>query len=469
MVTGVFLISKITFRYQFLNYLETREIKRIKEIARILEESFSYEKDLQFLVDQPEILIRVQRSFFRTKPERFGPPERRNFRPGMRKPWPEPHRRMGPDYKDGKEHHRGPPFRKMRPDIVLLNRDKTPIFGMIHEEFTLKTVPVKLNNKIVGWLGTYPEGNMRFQDEKRFVENQYRMFLIISGGMILISIIVGVWASYYLEKPIKVLADGAKKLASGDFNVSIPEKSFDELGDLARDFNFLAKTLHENEEDRKKWVADIAHELRTPLTLLSGELEAVEDGVRPLNRDTVELLQADINHLIRLVSDLNELSKTDLGSVSYRKELLDPSEVLKRSVEKFRNRFEPLDIKLILESLEKSEIYGDSERINQLFSNIIQNSIDYTDRGGSIKIGSKRVENDIVFSFEDSKPGVAAADLPKLFDRLYRVESSRSRSFGGSGLGLAICKNIVLAHDGTIEALHSDSGGLSVVIKLPTT
>lgn len=461
-VAGIFLISKITFRHQFLNYLEQREIKRVTVIAKVIEENHSHEKDLQFLVDQPEIFLRLERSLFRPKPGRFGPPPDRDFRDSRR-------RKPGPGFEDKRGHHKGSPFKGLRIPIVLLDRDKNPLIGMVHKEFTMKTVPIRLNNKIAGWIGVYPERNIRFQGEKRFVENQYRMFLIISMGMILISVIVAVWASYYLEKPIKVVADGAKKLASGNFDVTIPEKSGDELGDLARDFNFLAKTLLTNEEDRKKWVADIAHELRTPLTLLSGELEAVEDGVRPLNRDTVTLLQADINHLIRLVSDLNELSKTDLGSVSYKKELMDSSKVLKRSVEKFRDSFKSFDLKLIFECENNSIISGDSERINQLFCNIIQNAMDYTDPGGTVKISSKQSDRYIVYTFEDSNPGVSDSDLPKLFDRLYRVESSRSRAFGGSGLGLAICKNIVEAHSGTIEALHSHLGGLSVIVKFPIT
>ena len=119
------------------------------------------------------------------------------------------------------------------------------------------------------------------------------------------------------------------------------------------------------------------------------------------------------------------------------------------------------------ENVSLVKIFGDPERISQLFGNIFKNSVDYTDSGGRIKISVKEKNENIVIIFEDSKPGVPEESLPKLFQRLYRVESSRSRSLGGSGLGLAICKNIVEAHGGEIKALKSDEGGLLIVVELP--
>ncbi|MCP4159574.1 MAG: HAMP domain-containing protein [Deltaproteobacteria bacterium] len=460
MVTGMFFISKITFRYQFSNYLEHRELKRVNAISKSIAQYFPEEDDIQFLIDDPEIFFMLERPFFKLFRKRV----RDRKKDGDRRP-----REFGPGGRDKRDRHmdKRPPGGKKRPPIILMDKNGAVVLGRLRDRDDLKKVPLIINNKRVGYLGFYPGHNIRMEDEQRFLYNQYRTFFIISVGMILLSVIVGIWASYFLEKPIKIIADGAKELTKGNFNIKIPEKSGDELGDLARDFNILSKTLSENEEDRKKWAADIAHELRTPLTLLSGELEAMEDGVRPLTSKTVKLMQEDIRHLIRLVNDLNELSRTDIGSMNYKMDSIDPVKILKRSVDKFRDRIELSELSLSLNTIESTKIFGDTERLSQLFGNIIKNSIDYTDSKGSINISAIDKDRNIIITFEDSKPGVPEETLTKLFDRLYRVESSRNRDFGGSGLGLAICKNIVSAHDGNIKALKSLKGGLSVVIKLP--
>jgi two-component system sensor histidine kinase BaeS len=182
-----------------------------------------------------------------------------------------------------------------------------------------RLIPVNCEGETVGFLGM-TEPCSRVEDEELlFFKGQNRTFLMIALGMVLVAVLVAVWTAYYLEGPIKTLTRGTRDLASGLFKTRIPVKSNDELGRLSQDFNTLAETLEGNEQDRKKWVEDIAHELRTPLTLLRGELEAVEDGVRELNEDTLKRLKGDIEHLIVLVNDLNELSRRTKGRCPIKK------------------------------------------------------------------------------------------------------------------------------------------------------
>jgi two-component system sensor histidine kinase BaeS len=322
----------------------------------------------------------------------------------------------------GRRHHRRM-FAKQSMDIVLLDADKKPVIGDVDSSRETRLIPVMHQDKIVGWLGMTRRENPADDEESLFFQRQSRIFLMIALAMTLVSVIVAVWTAYYLERPIRVLTKGTRDLAAGQFKTRIPVASGDELGQLSRDFNTLAATLEENEKDRKKWVQDIAHELRTPLTLLSGELEAVEDGVRELNEETLLRLKGDIHHLIRLVNDLNELSKTGAGALSYKKTVMDLIPLIRRSSDRFKGAFEEADI--VFEDKTDQEnpamILADEERLGQLFGNILQNSLDYTDSGGRIRVRTERLPGRIAVHIEDSAPGVPQDALNRLFDRLYQI------------------------------------------------
>jgi two-component system sensor histidine kinase BaeS len=246
----------------------------------------------------------------------------------------------------------------------------------------------------------------------------------------------------------------------------------DELGQLAEDFNTLALTLEQNRSARQQWIADISHELRTPLAILQGELEAVQDGVRPLNADTLDSLHTEVIHLNTLVNDLHELSMSDLGALVYEKEQIDIAGVLEQSVDMHRPLAakHQISVHLNIESSHPDKeisMLGDEDRLMQLFDNLLQNTCRYTDPGGELHIVVKESTDQVRIEWFDSAPGVKEADLQHLFDRLYRVEASRNRAKGGSGLGLTICQNIVHAHEGTITASPSPLGGLKLTIIFP--
>jgi two-component system sensor histidine kinase BaeS len=249
----------------------------------------------------------------------------------------------------------------------------------------------------------------------------------------------------------------------------VPETSDDELGRLARDFNTLALTLEKNEKARRQWVADISHELRTPLAVLRGEVEALQDGVRIPSPDTIRSLHGEVMRLNRLVDDLYQLSMTDLGALTYRKEDLNPAEPITDALAIYRAEFDRkgISIEEDIPRLESATVFGDQERLCQLFKNILDNSLKYTDEGGMLAVRLDCRDGKAVVDIEDSAPGVSEKDFERLFERLYRVEASRNRAAGGAGLGLAICRNIVEAHSGTIDARPSKLGGVWIRVTLP--
>ncbi len=267
--------------------------------------------------------------------------------------------------------------------------------------------------------------------------------------------------------PIRALARGTHDLTGGRYGTRIDSTRNDELGLLAQDFNQLSATLKQAQQARQQWVADISHELRTPVAVLQAELETLEDGLRPFDSDAVKSLSGEVARLRLLIEDLNQLARTDSGALSLNLEPVNLAQLFQNTVERFADRAAEngLTVSQDLEAL--PIIRGDVNRLTQLTANLMENALRYTDQGGCIEILGA-VENDcIALTMQDSAPGVPDEALPKLFDRLYRVDPSRNRETGASGLGLAICESIVAAHGGSITAHHSPLGGLRIVVGLP--
>ena len=244
----------------------------------------------------------------------------------------------------------------------------------------------------------------------------------------------------------------------------------DEIGQLVDDFNRLARTLENNESLRRNFMADISHELRTPLAVLKGELEALQDDIRQFTPDSLKSLQAEVTMLSKLIDDLYELALADVGALVYRYEDVNIAGLLKDSLPGFAERFAGRQLTLEANVPDAPVmVNADPQRLKQLFNNVLENCVRYTDAGGRVQVSLRRDRDVLRIDVEDSAPGVAATLLPRLFERLFRVEASRSRERGGAGLGLAIVKSVVEAHRGTIVAKPSHLGGLWIQVVLPLT
>ncbi|ANJ87233.1 ATP-binding protein [Pandoraea oxalativorans] len=292
------------------------------------------------------------------------------------------------------------------------------------------------------------------------------MYLAILGVALLGA--VALRLAQRLLVPVTPLLEATHRMAMGDYSVRAPTAGADELARLAVDLNRLADTLAQNDRLRRNLLADISHELRTPLSILRGEIEAMEDGVRPLTQDALASLRVEISLLSKLIDDLYELSLSDVGALTYEFAPVDMTERVATSVAAFGDWFEAKDIALNVHLPDDTlTVDGDLHRLTQLIGNLFVNSLRYTDGGGAVHVYLSATETQLRLEIEDSAPGVPDDALPRLFERLFRVEASRSRRSGGAGLGLALCKHIVEAHGGQIAARHSPLGGLALAITLP--
>lgn len=353
--------------------------------------------------------------------------------------------------------------------FTLLGPDRRRIVGFASPAENAIERAVVVDGLTVGWLVLTPFESVSSGAEKRFADAQARTGWVVGGAAVLLAAAVAFWASRRLLRPVRQVAQATHRLAAGDYGTRVPEQAADdEVGQLARDFNQLALTLQRNEAMRREFMADVSHELRTPLGVLHGELEALEDGVRSLDAAALRSLKSEVVTLHKLVDDLYQLSLADVGALSYRKAEVDLREIIDDTAGAFGERLRSSGLALQMD-LPPGPLpaFGDARRLRQLFANLLENSCRYTHAGGALKLQARREGRQMLIDLHDSAPGVRDEHLPRLFDRFFRGEASRSRRSGGAGLGLSICQRIVEAHEGRIEARPSPMGGLWLHVALP--
>jgi two-component system sensor histidine kinase BaeS len=350
--------------------------------------------------------------------------------------------------------------------FTLVDANRTLVVGNPEPSGAAERAIV-VGDRVVGYIARAPLRRLSTAAEESFQQEQLRAAWVTAGFAVALAALIAVVMARVFLLPLKRVAQATHRLAGGNYATRVEVRSGDELGRLAEDFNKLAETLERNETLRRRFMADVSHELRTPLAVLSAELEAIEDGVRPLNKSSLTSLRGEVAALSKLVNDLNQLALADVGALTYRKENVDVVPLVEQAVESYRERLAARGLELEADWREGAPVYGDTDRLLQMFRNLLENSARYTDAGGRVRVAVRRDHDRVAIDFDDSAPGVPPDALPRLFERFFRVEASRSRANGGAGLGLALCRSIADAHGGDIRAEHSPLGGLRVRVTLP--
>jgi len=482
-VAGMALFAQWSFEKGFVRLVEARQREQVAVVAERLAEEHTEAGGWQRVREDRARWVAL---LFSARPGDDARPPRWARRLAGRgaEPWP-PRRELarqghgarrlerGDDHaRESRDGEHEPEERRRVPlelRMMLLDEAQQVIIGRPEQAGELDLHAITVGGRIVGHLGVLRGQALNVLAEVRFLDEQKRAFMLIAALVVLVSAALALPLAGAMTARIRRLAHGAQALAAGRFDTRVPVDSGDELGRLAGDFNDLAAALARTESARRQWVVDISHELRTPLAVLRAELEALQDGVRPLDARAVDALHTDVLRLGRLVNDLYDLARSDLGALSYRKSDLDAVAVLTDDLDALAGEFHErgIRVELLRDAPASLRVHADADRLSQLFRNLLTNTLRYTDAGGQLRIRACVAAGCLVLDFEDSAPGVPEEDLPRLFERFHRVERSRNRDLGGAGLGLAICRNIAAAHGGSIEARASSLGGVWVQLSLP--
>ena len=452
-----------SFQRGFVSYARQNEIHQVNRVGNVLAEAYARQGSWEFLrsdyrswprlLEAAGIVVPPQ---MRDQPPPFTPTENENENEVAVMP-----SQVQPDLIAASV--------PLAHRIVLLDADRARVIGPRIPVRDDHWYAVRSEGQVVGWLGLQPIEIVTDQLAHSFIDQQRANFAWISlAGLLLAVFVAMAWARWFLP-PIHRVMTAARQLAAGQYDVSVPVNGRNELAELAVNFNQLARTLARNEQLRRQWIVDISHELRTPIAIIGGEVEAIMDGIRQPTPDRIAALHSEIGALGKLVDDLHLLSLADQAAMELTRDEVDLHELIRQQILHFEPRMEQQGLALTLETdtSYNFSLQADARRLSQLIGNLLENSLRYTDPGGEIRLLLSGDNKCLVLELQDAPPGVPEAELEKIFERLYRVDKSRSRSLGGSGLGLAICREIVLAHGGRISAGSSPLGGLTIRAELP--
>jgi two-component system, OmpR family, sensor histidine kinase BaeS len=284
------------------------------------------------------------------------------------------------------------------------------------------------------------------------------------------SVAVSVYLTRRLARSLLPLTAAAADVASGHYAVRVgPPGLGSEFDGLADAFNHMAGELERVEDTRRRLLDDVAHEVRTPVATLGAYLEALEDGVRVLDADTLDVMQAQVVRLARLARDVSAVSRAEEGYRTLDAVPVHPGELLDAAVAVAVDRYRAKGVALSAQAADGLPgVVVDVDRMGQVLGNLLDNALRYTPDGGQVRVAARRHGHLVRITVTDDGEGIGAEHLPHLFERFYRVDTARDRGHGGSGIGLAIVKALVEAHGGTVAADSDGPGqGTTFTVDLP--
>lgn len=311
-------------------------------------------------------------------------------------------------------------------------------------------------------------------DERAGLEQQIIsvMQAVVVRTLIIVGVagmITGIILSRMLSAPLQALADGARAIAGRDLTHRVPVRGSVEMRVVAESFNEMAGQLERSETLRQQLLADVAHELRNPVHVLRGNLQAILDGVYPLNEEELSRLLGQTEHLARLINDLHELSLAEAHQLPLHKRSMNLGELVKDAVATFQPLAAVRGVELRVELLGAPPVAEvDPDRVRQTLLNLLSNALRHTAAGGHIRVSVTTHAGQAEIAVGDDGAGIAAEQLSQVFDRFFRTDSARDRESGGTGLGLAIVRAIAEAHGGDARAESAGPGrGSTFIVTLP--
>ncbi len=284
-------------------------------------------------------------------------------------------------------------------------------------------------------------------------------------GILLLLIVIGVYFIRSIVRPIKQINATTKKFAKGDFSVRIDSRSHDEIGDLCVSINQMADELSNTENMKNEFISSVSHELRTPLTAIKGWAETMCMETDPATlQKGVRVIVNETERLSEMVEELLDFSRMQSGRFSLQCATMDVLAELGDAVLIYTEKARRENIRVIYHEPDMlSFVYGDKNRIRQVFINIIDNAIKYSNPGSTITVGVEEIGNMIQVTISDNGVGISKADLPRVKTKFFKANHTRR----GSGIGLAVADEIITMHGGRLDITSELGVGTNVTITLP--
>jgi len=298
---------------------------------------------------------------------------------------------------------------------------------------------------------------------------QFTAAVLLAAGLV---VVAGALLARRIARPLEGFALAAQAVSRGDLGQRVPtENGINELNRLGNSFNTMTDSLQRSDQARNAFIADVTHELRTPLTVIKGTVETLEDGAIDDPEGRVSLLasmQRETDRLIRMVNDLLVLTRADAGALHLDLRPLDLEALARSRCEQLTPLATRRGVELcVIGGDAEACILGDPDRLVEVLDNLLDNAIRHASEGSAVTVTFGREGKEVLCAVEDRGPGIPAVHLSFIFERFYRVDSSRNRNTGGVGLGLTIVRALILAQGGEITARSVEGEGTTITFRLP--
>lgn len=305
--------------------------------------------------------------------------------------------------------------------------------------------------------------------QQSFLNEMIKMFLISAATVLIITSIAVYFITIQLVKPLRQMADAAKRFGRGEFDTRLEVTSYDEMGQLAMALNNMAQSLSTTENARRSFTANVSHELKTPMTTISGFVDGILDGTIPpeQERHYLTIVSGETKRMSRLVRTMLNLSRIEAGEMEIKHSKFNIVETICQALFLFETQIEEKNLDVRGLDHDKVMVDADPDLVHQVVYNLIENAVKFVNEDGYLEFGFSSDVKNAYISVKNSGAGLSKEEIPKIFDRFYKTDRSRGLDKNGVGLGLYIVRSIVSLHGGEIIVRSNEGEFVEFVFSLP--
>ena len=305
--------------------------------------------------------------------------------------------------------------------------------------------------------------------QQSFLNEMIKIFLISAATVLIITSIAVYFITIQLVKPLRQMADAAKRFGRGEFDTRLEVTSYDEMGQLAMALNNMAQSLSTTENARRSFTANVSHELKTPMTTISGFVDGILDGTIPpeQERHYLTIVSGETKRMSRLVRTMLNLSRIEAGEMEIKHSKFNIVETICQALFLFETQIEEKNLDVRGLDHDKVMVDADPDLVHQVVYNLIENAVKFVNEGGYLEFGFSSDVKNTYISVKNSGAGLSKEEIPKIFDRFYKTDRSRGLDKNGVGLGLYIVRSIVSLHGGEIIVRSNEGEFVEFVFSLP--
>lgn len=338
--------------------------------------------------------------------------------------------------------------------------------GVYEANYYTVGVPITVNDQVVGYMMSSSNSTAALE---QFLIQILKMFLISATLVLIVVCIIIYFVTYQLVKPLKEMSGAAKKFGDGDFSTRLRIHSYDEVGELAISLNNMAQSLSTLETMRRSFISNVSHELKTPMQTIGGFIDGILDGTIPADQQKkyLRIVSDEIKRLSMIVRTMLELARIEAGQIPLDKKPVDLVELICKTLFSLERQIEGKQLTVSGLETDKIHVEADENLIQQVIYNLVENAIKFSNPEGYLEFGFRREGATVHLQIKNSGEGIAADEIPLVFDRFYKSDRSRGQDKSGVGLGLYIVRSIVSLHGGVITVESVQGEYCAFTVSLP--